>query len=746
MGHRGQPSTLTIVSLRSREPSFPTSPIQRQLSAAVEAACRAKGLTKRSAKTLSLLRCYLDVTSQRFRLRKDSLDEDRTIAIGFVTALRSPAFFEASPHSRYVHCSVWLKAGHSLGLIGDAEFAELRPPSLQLAASHATYVDTFQSGQLDPDMVNLWRGWKLVNASGYTCWPDLSKVYRKFGARWTADLHLAIAVWFRARKQNAIPVLNFFLTFIAETDSVSVDSLRHSASVTKMWGEFWNAYRHFGRGGKSRFCHLVNWKQWRDFATAALISPTLIARSLTELPGPSSVPRPYFGETESGLPDNLGLLDIRDLSELTDAEVMDFFIRETPRKLLAISKWADQEVSQVFMNYVAALRAGRHGQSRIIGAVGVNNGRDWLFNHANPDILANTSATLKSVGYLTAQDADLSILFPQSFRETSRLLGLPLRETMLPFAAILVAEHPKITPAFLEKLELFDRNGKPHGFQKIDGGWYLIGVKDRKGRRTSEQRIQLSERASAAIRKFIVITRLPREYLRRRQDDNWRFLFIATGLAFGYPRRTKFNSLIHYTKQRGEFQAGLLRAGVPESEIANLGSTFSLKELRKTVGLQVLLNTHSEREAADALGHQTWRPALIRRYLPETVLRLFRARWIRMFQNLVLIHTSPSVHYALKVTGFNNANEIEEFLAKSAFPHLRRMLNPTQEQELSDHGEFIFEASIHSVSAIRFLAGTDQEATPSPYWHFFAKHIMQILKERAAVDPAIHAILEETTA
>lgn len=746
MARRGQQSVLTIVSLRSPEPSVPSSTIHPLLVEAVETVCRDKGRLKSLARHLSLLRCYFDVTGGRVRLWQKTAARDKGVALGFLGALESPSFYEAAPLTRYVHCSIWLSAIEQLGLITPTEFDALRPTAGPRGGAPSEHVETYAAMSLNPEMVDLWRGWKLENGTGRTYWPDMSKVYVKFGAAWTNDFHQAIAVWFRARKQTSIPVLTRFLEFLVETESVTAERLRIPAFTTKMWEQFWIAYQRGWGGKSSRFCFLVNWKTWREFVSGAITSPRLIARSLIELPGPASVPRPYFGETESGAPMNLGLIRIDGLPGLSDTEAMDHFLREVPCALSAVNQWADCEVQGVFEAHMTSSRAGRNAQPRIVGASGVNTGQQWLYDSANPDALANAAATLRTGGYTTDRDADLSNLFPKPLKDIARLLGLPLREAMLPFAAVLVAEHPAITASFLEKLELFDKNGKPHAFRRIDGGWYLLGVKDRKGRATAEQRFKLSPRAASAVAKLISITRSPRQYLRSRGDDHWRRLFISTGASFGYPRPVRFNSIACEVKRAGGIGVKSLSAEAKSLPTGNLSQFFTLKELRKTAGLQVLIDTHSERAAAEALGHEDWRPALIRRYLPEGILRLFRARWIRMFQNLVLIHTSPSADYALKVTGLADAEALEKYLEQSAFPHLKQMLNPPSQKNSSAEdfpsGEFIFEANPQTVAALRTLAKAKSDVVHSPFWHSFAQHMMRILEDRATMDPQIALLLK----
>ncbi|MGA4817534.1 hypothetical protein ACPA9J_34685 [Pseudomonas aeruginosa] len=71
------------------------------------------------------------------------------------------------------------------------------------------------------------------------------------------------------------------------------------------------------------------------------------------------------------------------------------------------------------------------------------------------------------------------------------------------------------------------------------GNW-LIGFKDRRGSRLSEQKIKLNETTTLLIEQVIEITKPLRDFLRANGDDTWQELFITCGFWFLLPneRRT----------------------------------------------------------------------------------------------------------------------------------------------------------------------------------------------------------------
>ncbi|MBF4247610.1 hypothetical protein EA004_21925, partial [Vibrio anguillarum] len=107
--------------------------------------------------------------------------------------------------------------------------------------------------------------------------------------------------------------------------------------------------------------------------------------------------------------------------------------------------------------------------------------------------------------------------------------GMPTSYFEIPISILLIKEHNDITDSFLYNLDLYDKNGHRVGFYKLDNNYYLQGYKLRKNGRKAEQVIKLNTVSKELIEKLLAITSRPREYLKRKGDDNYRKLFINTG-------------------------------------------------------------------------------------------------------------------------------------------------------------------------------------------------------------------------
>ena len=123
--------------------------------------------------------------------------------------------------------------------------------------------------------------------------------------------------------------------------------------------------------------------------------------------------------------------------------------------------------------------------------------RLWLTSRRNPKYLHNAAATFNHYGYENNASLRVSILYPAPLRDTALEMGLPVTDSLYPHCILLVAEHPEITPSFLENCELFDLNGDRSGYVSTDSGPRLVGKKYRRGSALAQQIIPLTERTAA---------------------------------------------------------------------------------------------------------------------------------------------------------------------------------------------------------------------------------------------------------
>ncbi|VEB96836.1 Uncharacterised protein [Cedecea lapagei] len=261
-------------------------------------------------------------------------------------------------------------------------------------------------------------------------------------------------------------------------------------------------------------------------------------------------------------------------------------------------------------------------------------------------------------------------------------LVLPTKYMIAPIAIWLVAQHPILTDASLLGCELFDRNGKRSGFVSTDSGSVLVVKKNRKG---SQQEVVLSSEAISVVELLIQITTPLRNYLKKKNDDGWRRLFIVAG-GQGFQEPYVFTNQISFAKilRQKEF------VQAHSAKLGELISTLSLARIRATAGVIVYLNTLSIDKMAESLGNS--KRVAMNHYLPPTIMQFFQERWVRIFQNAVIVYAMRDSHFLLKATDFDSMTELNKFLEKyalRALPEVTEPLNHSAEPELGASGSEI---------------------------------------------------------
>jgi len=80
---------------------------------------------------------------------------------------------------------------------------------------------------------------------------------------------------------------------------------------------------------------------------------------------------------------------------------------------------------------------------------------------------------------------------------------------------------------------------------------------------------------------------------------------------------------------------------------------------------------------ADALGHAEYAPSLLFRYLPLSVLTFFQERWIRIFQQGIVVKALEDSAFLLEASNFGTMSEVDEFLKNHALKSIPKHLeNP----------------------------------------------------------------------
>ncbi len=690
---------------------------------------------------------YLAVTGTN--LSRHLTDKKNAVAWrGLIGAVNSERFIDIPWEARYLYTRVAIEVAKILWPL-DATFDKIAPSSVGPSSSTKELAANFDAIELDSTQVKLWRGWPVQDTCGRIHWPPLHSIAIRHGMAFANKLHVAIEAYWSSSKREKISALPLFIEALTSFAEVTPENLLNRVFVRSFWEKFWDFYKR----KRSETCNqetvIKDWtREWTRFVSRALEGPGLFARCVGVFPGPDKK-----GKTDN--PRSLqALLCAVPNENLSDEEALKFLKVALPESLDRVTTWAKSRTRDILARRRARKRAALNGKVRTIGS----SSQSLVFRE-NPSHYANACATFEHHGYLTRQDVkSLTVLYPPNLGMVADELGLPTTGSLLPHAALLVAEHSELTPSMLENLELWNKNDKLTGLSRQENGiYYLRAPKYRGKKRTGYKSILLNRRSLRLIREILALTREIRQYLKERGNAAWRKLFITCGQAFSKPQSVKrfatYTSAPQYTENlTKEFQK-ILRM---QSESAqDFVHRLSLRSVRLTKALCVYLETHSEAQMARALGHAALRDDLLKRYLPPELRNFFRERWIRIFHTYQIISTLKVSKYLLPAIGFKNIAEVNAFMLKHAFPTVSTFskgMRISESQPSQRRARVVLNASpdVLRVMASLELLMKQQSLAKSvllEYWSEVSHAVLAYLKERIGLNPSIDDALrvaEET--
>lgn len=312
---------------------------------------------------------------------------------------------------------------------------------------------------------------------------------------------------------------------------------------------------------------------------------------------------------------------------ITDDVAMDILFKKIKNDIKLTLDWANYKVEQLNNNYNKDLSIKCFGKT-------VSNIQEEL----------KTRTTIEKLkeGFINSYDLE-------------------------PFMFLLISEHPQITESYLLNFELYSESNNLSGYIKTDTVSYLIGYKKRRGSELAEQKILLNPKTKKIIENIIHLTRDYREYLKSKNNDDWRFLFLHGGANGIEPQRYKksfvpapSNLRIKEGQKRIEFFKNHVNCS--NEEAIRFVSNMTMTKLRASIAVQLYLEQNDTQKMAEALGHKKYKPELLSFYLPEPILDFFQSRWIRIFQKGIVCEAMKNSKHFFKASKFNSMEELEEFM------------------------------------------------------------------------------------
>lgn len=752
-------SDWTIVQDMGPVSGYPLVAIQPDLRDAIAALMLATDNDRRPEfqRVITLFECYLQVTKQTLDVQGLGSAAFEKLADTFVGALESSSFFAATWQTRYNYRRLYVNLLFGLKDSGiDLYYIPEPPYSTGMLSLHTgRCIRMFQEMQIDAKLAWIWHGWNVTNLNSKKCWLYLYNLAQVFPKQFVDDYHAAANDYISGKRFGDTLFISLIADFTAQYPEATPAKLLESDFSQQFWENFASHYLTLATATVVPHGVVTIWySHIIPFAQQYLAVCKLYAVP-SQMPRPPKR-RPIGGTKHLGLDKSGGVRVEKLLTyvpiHLSQTEAVDILFRRLQRDVDLTIQWADTEASKMWNAHCQRKIWESKGQPRQILKVGVNTGANWITDRHNPAHLMNAAATIASFGgYFTRQTAHgIANLLPKDLTQVAEELGFPTSYSLLPHMAILVNEHPEITPSFLEALRVYDYNGKFDGLIEDGSTWVLKSTKMRKGAVLAEQHIPLSSRAAEIVHQVLAITEAPRAFLRARKNKDWMALFITTGRAFGSPKAVNkiseaSSNPYACTRRVAQF---VEHTGIDSEEAHDLVQRLSLPALRASKGVLKYVETCSGPKMAEYIGHHAYNPTLLARYLPEPLRAFLQSRYVRVMQTGIIIEAMKDSPYLLEAASFTDEAELNLFLSN-------HVLNfPTNQPGAYDHTEPNQARSSESAGIERIVLNVDvniltlysslelamrtQSVSAAPfaiYWNKIGVRLMRFIEEKQNAEP-----------
>ncbi|MEE9947773.1 MAG: hypothetical protein PBV00_26095 [Pseudomonas asiatica] len=667
---------MTIIRKTAYLANYPFRALSQEVVALMERV--AQGYKSPSAVLIKLFECYCDLQGVQISYITLSSPSYQKLVRGFLGALGSTDFVDNGELSRSVFIRAFAET-HNLIRAEIPAMEEMRVDPGSMASNVSLW--EAQRSKLDEESLRYWNGWGIPSQkTGREYFLYLPCLWVSHGKEFTEEFYRHWQLHFKKYAQPPYTVLNKMAKFLSEHgEEWPPVTFQHPRMIKAFFLAFMKDYFLTAHRQKNNMNAQI--RSWNSFTTQceeAFIDPGVWAMPFQGgLPRPIARPDLGIGThkkmREDGVIVHEKLITPVPL-HVTDEEAIEIIFHNIESDISVVKLWATEQCRQLWSRVQerkALAQLGepilRRGSEKSVEQLG----------------LANICATFEQDGFKT-DTRYLTTRYGSGNRvEVANLLGLPTSDKLFPYQCLLVTQHPEITPSFLLKFALFDDNGDYIGFIKTDTGANLIGYKDRKGKKRSEQVIELTAESQQWIEEIIEITEPLRKVLRKEGNPIWKELFISCGLGFSPPssmaipvwNRWRFEKHPKvYEDLRPQFAPyeHLLRC-----DLQLFLERLSLTTLRSSCGVEVYLRTKSVVEMSKALGHTRYDVDLLKRYLPDAILSFFQSRWIRIFQRSFICEAMKDSPYLLEATDFASMNELHTFLKNHALKDIPSYLvNP----------------------------------------------------------------------
>lgn len=565
----------------------------------------------------------------------------------------------------------------------------------------STCLAQFRELNIDKSKSDYLDGWQVLSKEGKEHEAHLDTLYVNFGEAFTNKVHLALKNYAFTQKSSSLTqALNglkkLFVgisTVYTDRDGLTIEALLSRNHVQLFFHKVFKVL--FVRSQAAHNCPKTFHAKWRctiTYYTDCFINAGVFAEPhkpfiVPDWKDPKDAAPTFSIGGNATQPENLRWFANIPL-KIKDEEAVSIIQQRVDRDMAHVRHVCLLKFEELLE------REDRNRAFQSTGSVkplsSSNSNNSQYKNFVGEDKLDNTVATFYAHGIAAKDTHYKSFLgFHGNASQLNTELNLPTKSTLNVLLTLLVMEHPLITPSWLAKWDLFDVNGNMVGYKQVGNQHIAVSYKSRKGSTNAQQEVVLNEFSKSIVEFLIQHTRMAREHLKQKGDVNWRKMILtATANSVIRPSRliaTLFSANDFYDWLQDEtlFDKS---SDITLEDAQAISDIHSLRSIRRHRGFQIYLETRSMDAVAEALGHEKKDANLLTSYLPKPLMDFFNARWIRQFQNAILLEAMKDSVHRLDAVNMS-AQDIEEFLSNHGISDIPEHLDHGFTQQTTTDSE-----------------------------------------------------------
>ncbi|NOJ10389.1 hypothetical protein [Vibrio splendidus] len=656
---------------------------------------------------------------------------------------------------RYTYCNRIKTLFRYIALDKQLSLDDVKISSIKMSDDALSCQARFRKLKVDETKSDYLNGWQVVSKDDKSFEAHLDTLYVNFGAEFTNKVHHALKNYASKNKSSTIQTIltRFKSLFVgmssvyAERGGLTIEAYLSRNHVQLFFHKVFKVL--FVRSQAALNSPKDFHSRWRNIVTC--YTECFIETGVFDEPHKPFV-APLWKDPKDAAPTfTVGGNTTRQESnrwfaniplKIKDEEVVSLIKQRLERDMAHIRHVCLLKFKEL------VVREDRNKSFLKTGLVKPLSGNLYSPHHHNAvglDKLNNTVATFFTYGIGAKQAYERFLGFTGCAKQLNTELNLPSNSTLNVLLTLLVMEHPLITPSWLDKWELFDVHGNMVGYKQAGNQYIAVSYKYRKGGAKAQQDVVLNEFSKSVVEFLIQHTHMAREYLKLKGDINWRKVILVATISNAarveYLNSSLYSAYDFYEWLRDEslFEAG---SEITLEGAQAISDIHSLRSIRRHRGLQIYLETRSMDAVSEALGHEKKDTKLLTSYLPKPLMDFFNDRWVRQFQNAILLEAMKDSVYYLDAVNMC-AEDIEEFLSNHGisiipehFDHGFVQQEPTNNDATES---LVFDKLTYTIStsllqllmAIRLIVESDDGVRPFlnivSHWYQSAVFILDTL-------------------